>query len=342
MRDLIGRLEVVDDDTASALRVIDHFDLLVDERASAAAVVRGVAAMAGCPAGLHDAARALVRRFAPTGRPLTGEADNAWRHEPIPGRPGSSLWLERTGPDGPLDALILERAARALQALTEDSAHGSTSGLIRIVCDPDASIEDRHNAVTRLGIVGPVTVVLSTSAKLRAPLCTSLGTEVVALVPGTSAIPEGISAGVAVARDPSELPTALEQARVSLQLADHGCGLADSVVRYDDLGALAGIVERFTPDEAAAVDDVQRIDDLLGGHPWVIDTLQAVLDQSSLRRSAATLHVHHSTLQERLTWMSHRLGYSPVKARGRQRAAVAVLLWRVAHSRDELGSSGDS
>lgn len=38
MRDLIGNLEVVDDDTASALRVIDHFDRLVDERASTAAI----------------------------------------------------------------------------------------------------------------------------------------------------------------------------------------------------------------------------------------------------------------------------------------------------------------
>jgi len=41
-RDLIGRLEVVDDDRASALRVIDHFDRLVDEKASKAAVVRAV------------------------------------------------------------------------------------------------------------------------------------------------------------------------------------------------------------------------------------------------------------------------------------------------------------
>ena len=339
MRDLIGRLEVVDDDSASALRVIDHFDRLVDEGASRAAVVRAVAAMAACPAGMHDAAREFAQRFSPTGRPLTGEASNAWRHKPIPGHPGVWVWLERTGSDGPLDALILERASRALQALTEDSGHRSTSGLVRIVCDPGASIEDRRNAVTRLGLAGPVTLLISTSSNLHAPLCTTSGTDVIALLPGTPSVPEGISAGAAFAQDPLQLPTALEQARVALRLANDVGGHAPSVVSYDDLGALAVIVERFTPAEAAAVDDVRSINHLLAGHPWVIETLQAVLDQPSLRQSAAMLHLHHSTLQERLTWLSTRLGYSPVKARGRQRAAVAVLLWRVAHRSDELSSA---
>ncbi|MCZ0999527.1 hypothetical protein O1M63_17720 [Streptomyces mirabilis] len=49
MRDLINRLEVTDDATAGALRVIDHFDRLIEERASVAAVVRATAALAGAP-----------------------------------------------------------------------------------------------------------------------------------------------------------------------------------------------------------------------------------------------------------------------------------------------------
>lgn len=81
--------------------------------------------------------------------------------------------------------------------------------------------------------------------------------------------------------------------------------------------------------------DVRRLEELLAGHPWVVDTLDAVLDQPSLRQSAAMLHVHHSTLQERLTWLSGQLGYSPIKGRGRQRAAVTLLLWRVAHGTDQ-------
>ncbi|MFD7608108.1 hypothetical protein ACFWAN_48475 [Streptomyces mirabilis] len=48
MRDLINRLEVTDNATAGALRVIE-------ERASVAAVVRAMATLARCAAGLHDA-----------------------------------------------------------------------------------------------------------------------------------------------------------------------------------------------------------------------------------------------------------------------------------------------
>lgn len=335
MRDLIGKLEVVDDDTASALRVIDHFDRLVDERASTAAVVRATAALAGSAAGLHDAARGLVRRFAPDGRALNDKAAGDWRHEPVPGHPGSWLWLERTGDDGPLDALILERAARALQALSTGSPDPTSSGLVRIVCDSDATLADRRDAVARLGLTGPVTVVLSTSVNLRAALFSTLGAMVVVLLPGTPTIPEGIRAGAAVAPDPLQVPAALEQARTALRLAADVGDLAPAVVRYDDLGALAIIAERISTDEAAAVGDVRRLDELLAGHPWVVDTLHALLDQPSLRQSAAMLHVHHSTLQERLTWLSAQLGYSPAKGRGRQRAAVAVLLWRVAHGTDQ-------
>lgn len=334
MRDLIGKLEVVDDDTASALRVIDHFDRLVDERASTAAVVRAAAALAGSPAGLHDAARGLVKRFAADGRALAGETEGGWHHAPVPGQPGSWLWLERTGDDGPLDALILERAARALQALSTGAPDPSTSGLVRIACDPDATDADRRDAVARLGLAGPVTVVLSSSTNLRATLSSTVGDLVVALLPGTPTIPDGIRAGAAVAPDPLRLPTALEQARTALRLASDVGGLAPALVRYDDLGALAVIAERISAAEAARVGDVRRLEELLAGHPWVVDTLHAVLDQPSLRQSAAMLHVHHSTLQERLTWLSAQLGYSPIKGRGRQRASVAVLLWRVAHGPD--------
>ncbi|MFE6556210.1 helix-turn-helix domain-containing protein [Nocardioides sp. NPDC057767] len=335
MRDLIGKLEVVDDDAASALRVIDHFDRLVDERASSAAVVRAAAALAGATVGLHDAARALVRRFTPDGRTLTGKDEGDRRHEPVPGQPGSWLWLERAGDDGPLDALILERAARALQALSTGSSQPSASGMVRIACDPDAGEADRRDAVARLGLAGPVTVISSTSANLPTTLISTMGPLVVGLLPGTPALPEGIRAGAAVAPDPLQLPSALEQARTALRLAATVGGLAPSVVRHEDLGALAVIAERISAAEAAGVGDVRRLDELLAGHPWVVDTLHAVLDQPSLRQSAALLHVHHSTLQDRLTWLSGQLGYSPVKGRGRQRAAVALLLWRVAHGTDQ-------
>ena len=117
MRQLIGRLDVAHDDTADALRIIDHFDCLVAERATIAGVVRAVAALAGCDAGLHDAARGLTRRYNSEGRTLPDGDALGWSRTEVPGNPGSWVWLERAGSERTFDALILERAARAVQSL---------------------------------------------------------------------------------------------------------------------------------------------------------------------------------------------------------------------------------
>lgn len=334
MRELIGRLEVTDDATASALRVIGHFDSLIEERASVAAVVRATAALAGCPAGLHDAGRGITRRYDSQGHPLSEAECRPWARAGVPGSPGSWVWLERPAEARPLDALILERSALAVQTLTGDSVHRNADAAVRIACDPDVSETDRLEAVGMLGLSCPVTVVVTASPRPPKPHTTRIGAHTVALLPGAAALPEDLRAGTAVAQQPTHLPAALERARVALRLTDRVDGPGPSVVAYDDLGALAVLAERITPREAAATTDVHRLEQVLVTHPWVIDTLQAVLDQASLRQAATGLHVHHSTLQERLAWLSSQLGYEVLKPGGRQRAAVAVLLWRIAHSED--------
>lgn len=333
MRDLIVRLEVVDDDTASALRVIDHFDRLVEERAPAVSVVRAAAAMAGCPAGLRDGRRRLTRRFTPDGRTLGDEPeqDPSRNRVEIPGLPGSALWLERPGPARPLDALILERAARAFQALAGEALQRPVAGLIPLACDPDATGADRRAAAERLGLSGPVTVVATTASTLPVPLCATVDGRTVALLTHGDVLPSGVRAGTALADDPERLPDAVHRAGVALRLAGPG----RPVVAHEELGVLAAVVERFTPDEAADVDDVRRLEELRVRHPWVVETLSAVVECASLRRAATGLHLHHSTLQERITWLTGQLGYAPTEGGGRQRAGIAVLLWRVAHSVDD-------
>ncbi|MEU0969205.1 hypothetical protein ABZ357_28730 [Streptomyces sp. NPDC005917] len=329
----------MDDTAAGALRVIDHFDSLVEERASVAAVVRATAALAGCPAGAHDAARGFTRRYDAAGRSLPDVEKDSWAHAAVPGRPGSSVWLERGGGVRPLDALLLERSARAIQALAEAAPH-SSDAMVRIACDPDASEADRRDAVTRLGLTGPVTVVVSALPGLPSSHATLIGRHSVSLLAGTPELPPALRAGTAMASGPEQLPAAMERARLALRLTDRLDGPGVSLVAYDDLGALAVFVERVTPQEAAAVPDVRRLDDLLTTRPWAIDTIQAVIDQASLRQAANGLHVHHSTLQERLTWLAHRLGYVITKPGGRQRAVASVTLWRIAHCEDEA-AAGD-
>lgn len=332
MRDLIVRLGVVDDEAAGALRVIDLFDSLVEEQASVAAVIRAAAVLAGAPAGLHDAGRQVTCRFDTEGRPLPGAASRSWPRLDVRGRTGSFVWLERTDRSRPLDELILERAARAVQALTRSPAHRPADDALRIACDPSVSSEDRRDAVARLGLVGSVTVVVSDTVALPAPHTTRVGPLFVALTRGPVVLADDVRSGSAVAEDVEHLPDALEHARTALRLADRVDGPGPSHVVYDDLGALAAVAERITPHEARNIPDVRRLDEALSMRSWTIDTLQAVLDRPSLRQAATCLHVHHSTLQERLVWLASQLGYGLTQPGGRQRASTAVLLWRIGRS----------
>jgi hypothetical protein len=327
-------MESSDDPAAAALRVIDHFDHLVEERATITSVVRATAALAGCPAGLHDAERGDVRRFDPEGRQLPGTEHAASARLSVPGRIGTWVWLERPDTqDGPLDSLLLERAARTVQALHR-SISRTPDSLARVACDPDTTEHDRRTAAQALGLAAPVTVVVSTSPGLPVPHTTTMGRYTVALAAGAPALPAGLRAGTAVGRDLAELPTAVERAATALRLTDRLDGPGASLVRYEDLGACAALAERFTPPDAAAVPDVQNLDEALATHPWVVDTLQAALDHTSLRQAASSLHVHHSTLQDRLAWVENRIDIGLGRPGGRQRAAVAVALWRVAHCKD--------
>ncbi|MFK0286580.1 helix-turn-helix domain-containing protein [Streptomyces sp. NPDC090499] len=331
MRELIARVEVVDDDTASALRVIAHFDHLVDGGVSRAATVRAAAALAGCPAGFLDVKTGKVCRYSADGRALDEDSHHEWPRTPLAGgHSGSGVWLERPGAARPLDSLILERWALSLAALSGHDRLGSTAEQVLVACSPDASEADRRDATRRLGLTGTVTVIAGPSHRLPSPWRTRLREHHITLVPGADVRLEGLRAGTSSTKDPMSLPLAAEQAIVALRTTDRLNGPGPSVVSYPDLGAAAAIAERFTAADAATVADVVRLEELRSTHDWVVDTLQAVLDQPSLRQAATTLHVHHSTLRERLVWLTHHLGYGPTHPGGRQRAALTVLLWRLA------------
>jgi acetyl esterase/lipase len=209
---------------------------------------------------------------------------------------------------------------------------------VRIACDPDAPESDRGDAVKRLGLTGPVTVVIA-SPQPPPPYSTRVGRHAVTLAAGTAVPPSVLRAGTAIAQEPAHLPDALKRAHLALRLTDRVDGPGPSLVAYDDLGALSVLADRTTPQEAAGIADVRRLDQTLSTHPWVIYILQAVLDHASMRQAATCLHLHHSTLQERLVWLATQLGYAVTKPGGRQRATVAVAFWRIAHS-DELAADG--
>ncbi len=115
VKELAGRLAALDPDAGAAVRVIAYFDRLTDSHAGLETIVRGAAVLAGCAARLVDVDRRVQLRVEPDGRrhddalPL----DPGWLKASVVVDGPGALWLERSGPAGAVDAMVLERAAAA-------------------------------------------------------------------------------------------------------------------------------------------------------------------------------------------------------------------------------------
>jgi hypothetical protein len=317
--------------------VISHFDALVDQRASTAALLRAAAALANAPAGLHDGTTGRTARVDTAGRAMPGPGAT----DAAPGCPrveidqghATSIWLERPGEPGPLDQLILERCAQALRT-TLRGVHGpvSDAAAVRIACDSHVTIQERAAALGALRLAGRVTIVATPatsapSAKRRALIGDTWALLLSDSEPPEAALPAGACAGIAHVHD-GDVPTGWLRASQALQLAIDPAAGGPAHVRHEELGAIATVAEAFAPRKAAAAPDVQAIERLRARRPWVPTTLYHVVGQQSMRQAAAALHIHHSTLRQRVDWLEEQLGYSVRNPNGRLRAATAWTLWR--------------
>ncbi|MFD0475104.1 hypothetical protein ACFQ0B_47785 [Nonomuraea thailandensis] len=120
MRELVGRLEALDPDAGAALRVITYFDQLIERRAGLENVVRGAAVLSGHPAVLVDTDRNLRIRVTPDGA-RTEQARPAppaeWCRLTVDSH--ITVYLEHPGPAGPVEAMVLERAAMAARTILD-------------------------------------------------------------------------------------------------------------------------------------------------------------------------------------------------------------------------------
>jgi hypothetical protein len=123
VKDLEVRLDALDPDAGAAVRVIGYFDRLTEAGVGLEAIVRGAAVLAGCPARLTGEARRLSLRVEPDGSQGGPGAppDPSWLNANVgpagDGTGGAVLWLERPGPAGPVEAMVLERAAAAARVV---------------------------------------------------------------------------------------------------------------------------------------------------------------------------------------------------------------------------------
>jgi PucR-like helix-turn-helix protein/diguanylate cyclase with GGDEF domain len=111
----------------------------------------------------------------------------------------------------------------------------------------------------------------------------------------------------------------------------------EPVADHAELGVLV-LLTRFSPAELAELPEVQAIEEFRR-HPTGPKDL-AVADifcrTGSLRRAAAALHMHHSTVQLRLQRVEEAMGWDLTQPRQRLRARMTFIVFRLA----EPGTGG--
>ena len=315
MKDLAVRLAALDADAGAALRVIAYFDGLVEARAGLQPIVRGAAVLADCPARLTDDERRVRIRVTAAG--VSAWQDEAPQQNWMSATAGSAtLRLERAGPAGPVEAMILERAASAARAVldrTRGRAATADPASAELIVDASAPADVRLQAGRRLGLADSA-YAIALPAEIR------VLSGPVPDLPGRAGV--GPTAAIL------DLPASWAAAKVALRFAAEGTDEdpGPQVVHAAELGSLALLAE--VGDQSAAP-DVKALEHASEAAPWMLTTLHTTAASISLRAAATALRVHHSTLQDRIIHAEQLLGWNVREPQGRLRLQLALALRRL-------------
>ena len=249
------------------------------------------------------------------------------------------VWLERPGPPGALDELLLERLAIAAAAVVERYGPARTTmadpALVELAISADSDEAARARALRLLGFAAdlPVRVVAVRSqlpldqvgglvcpARLvkAAPLA-DVGV-ILATTVDPARFPAGVRAGIGAAESPDR---SWRQARTALRFTT----ARQPVAHYAGLGALA-LLAQVPQDAARDNADVTAIT-RMAGNSEDLETLDAYCHTGSLRRAADLLHLHHSSVARRLEQIGKTLGIELTEPTGLIRASLALTAWRL-------------
>ncbi|WP_371663080.1 helix-turn-helix domain-containing protein [Streptomyces sp. NBC_00280] len=333
MRELVGRLNALDPDAGAAVRVITYFDQLDESRAGLEALVRGAAVLAGCPARLDDATRRVHVRVEADGTRADADADApanpAWPSVPLVPGAAPALWLERAGDASVVDAVVLERAARAIRRVL-DRTRGRVPAVpaddpaaTETVLDLSAPEQARLRAAGHLGLdaTDPATRACALAPLDGRPRVVRVPA---AGLPDSAVLPAG-RLGIGPAVPVLDLPRSWAAARTALRFTAEGTTTdpGERVIHAEALGDIALLADRIPPGSTPPP-DARAVEAAAADAPWMLTTLHAVATAPSLRAAAAMAHVHHSTLHDRVARAEALLGWPLRSSEGRLRLHVAL------------------
>ncbi|MFF8772198.1 hypothetical protein [Kitasatospora sp. NPDC015120] len=233
------------------------------------------------------------------------------------------MWLERDGEPRPDDDMIAERLALGVYLL--EARRHPDSGLDAIV-DPHRSTAERAAALAKHRI-DPQTRVRVLATPADAPdtgdpsgiVPTRYGLLKATLDRhGTLTPPQ--PAGIGTWTRADQAPESWDAAVIALRLTDPTTPTVDAT----DLGAMLLLAQAHDPDNPHQ--DVRTLATL---DQRSADILRTLVEADSIRSAAATLGMHHSTVQARHEALTTTLGYDPRTTTGRMRYIAAALLLRL-------------
>ncbi|MFD0375928.1 helix-turn-helix domain-containing protein [Streptomyces sp. NPDC127112] len=341
MEALAVRLSGLDPYVDGAMRIVAFYDTLMRRRVDLPALGRASSALAECVVGLRLHGTGRVVRVTPDGRPAPTPSAPASTTAPITldEEEIGTVWLERPGPPGPLDEVLLDRLALAAAGAVERYGPARTTmadpALVELAISPDTDETDRARALRLLGFpAGAPLRVLAVRTRLpldraaalvchagpvKAALVNDVGV-ILATTLDLARLPPDARAGLGGATTPDR---SWRQARTALRFT----GPREPLVRHTDLGALALLAElpaetvRHNPDVAA----IAR----LAADPQDLQTLETYCATGSLRRAAELLHLHHSSVARRLEHITRTLNLDLTTPTGRLRAQLALTAWHL-------------
>lgn len=355
MQGLLLRLSSLDSDAESAVRVIAYFDSLVRDHATVPVMLQATARLAQCPVGLVHAGDEHGMRVLPDGKihhsappPLSAVT---W---PL----GSALglvWMEREGGAHGLDAIVLERFAGAATVAMERVAGPGQAvndpALVELVLSSGAGDTERTRALRLLGFDpsallrvlaspaaesddGGVLAVALRRAGRHARAARVGATAAIIVASAVDGLPEiagGPRVGIGPVAAGSGAPDSWAGAQTALRFAVAGARAADRVVNWTDLGALALFAAHVPDDAIAALPDVRALETLSRSPHGkeTVEAVEALCEAGSVRRAAAAVHLHHSSMAARIARAEAALGFSLSDPGGRLRAHLALRLLRL-------------